>query len=166
MAKTDRRTGSVVDMAFGSTSVTTSAPTVSQINALTRIECYVVDTVDTPRSGSTTDISALCERETFNIATTIENGDITGTFWREFDGSDTAWTLFDDSANPPETQYLVVCRGGFSGAAGAPASGDIADVYTVQVVSRSPMGPTKTDGQRFEVTLAVVEVEFDVTVST
>lgn len=161
MAKTDRRTGSVVDMAFGSSALTVSAPTVAQINALTRIECYTVDTVDTPRSGSTTDISALCERETFNIAATIENGDITGTFWREFDGTDAAWALFDDSAVPPETQYLVVCRGGFSGAAGVAASGNIVDVYTVQVVSRSPMAPTKTDGQRFEVTMSVVAVVFD-----
>lgn len=164
MAKTDRRTGSVVDMAFGSSAVTVSAPTVAQINALTRIECYTVDSVDTPRSGSTTDVSALCERETYNIAATIENGDITGTFWREFDGTDTAWTLFDDSANPPTTQYLVVCRGGFTGAAGIAASGNTVDVYTVQVVSRSPVAPTKADGQRFEVTMAVVGVVFDETV--
>lgn len=161
MTKTDRRTGSVVDMAFGSSTVTVTAPTVTQINALERIECYTVDTVDTPRSGSTTDISSLCERETFNIAATIENGDITGTFWREFDGTDTAWALFDDTANPPETQYLVVCRGGFSGAAGIAATGDIVDVYTVQVVSRSPVAPTKGDGQRFEVTMSVVAVAFD-----
>ena len=165
MANTDRRTGSVFDAAFGSTSVTVAAPTVAEIEALTRIECYVVDTIDTPRSGSTTDISALCERETFNIAATIENGDITSTFWREFDGTDTAWTLFDDSANPPTTNYLVICRGGFSGAAGISATGDDVDVYTVQIVSRSPMGPDKSEGQRFEVTMAVTAVTFDATVA-
>ena len=164
MAKTDRRTGSVFDVAFGSTTITVAAPTVTQINALDRIECYIVDTVDTPRSGSTTDICSLCERETFNIAATISNDDITGTFWREFDGTDTAWALFDDSANPPTTNYLVICRGGFSGAAGIAATGDNVDVYTVQIVSRSPMGPDKSEGQRFEVVMAVTAVSFDVAV--
>jgi len=164
VAKTDRRTGSVVDMAFGSTTVTLAAPTVAQVNALTRVECFVVDTLDAPRSGSTTDISGLCERETYNIATTIENGNIVGTFWREFDGTDTAWALFDDSANPPTNATLAVCRGGFSGAAGIAATGDDVDLYTVQVVSRSPVGPSKTEGQRFEVTMAVVGVVFDVAV--
>lgn len=165
MAITDRRTGSVFDAAFGSSSVTVAAPTVAEIEALDRIECYIVDTIDTPRSGSTTDISALCERETFNIAATIENGDITATLWREFDGTDTAWALFDDSANPPTTNYLVVCRGGFTGTAGAPLAADDVDVYTVQVVSRSPVGPDKTEGQRFEVTLAVTAVTFDAAVA-
>ena len=165
MANTDRRTGSVFDAAFGSSSVTLTAPTVAEITALDRIECYIVDTIDTPRSGSTTDISSLCERETFNIAATIENGDVTATLWREFDGTDTAWALFDDSANPPTTNYLVICRGGFSGAAGVAATGDIVDVYTVQVVSRSPMGPDKGEAQRFEVTLAVTAVSFDVDVA-
>ena len=130
MAIEDRRTGSVFDAAFGSTTVTVSAPTVAQINALTRIECYIVDTLDTPRTGSTTDISALCQRETFNVAATITNGDISSTMWREFDGTDTAWTLFDDSANPPVNSTLVICRGGFSGAAGIAATGDDVDVYT------------------------------------
>lgn len=165
MAIEDRRTGSVFDAAFGSTTVTASAPTVAQINALTRIECYIVDTLDTPRSGSTTDISGLCSRETFNIAATITNGDISTTMWREFDGTDTAWALFDDSANPPTNQTLVICRGGFSGAAGIAASGDNVDVYSVQVVSRAPAGPAKGDGQRFEVMMAVTAVDFDVTVA-
>lgn len=164
MAIEDRRTGSVFDAAFGSSAVTVSAPTVAQINALTRIECYIVDTLDAPRTGSTTDISALCSRETFNIAATITNGDISATFWREFDGTDTAWALFDDSANPPTNQTLVVCRGGFSGAAGIAATGDDVDVYSVQVVSRSPVGPLKGDGQRFEVVMAVTGVVFDETV--
>jgi len=164
VAITDRRTGSVADIAFGSTTVTVTAPTVAQVNALTRIECYIVDTIDTPRTGSTTDISSLCQRETFNIAATVTNGDVSATLWREFDGTDTAWTLFDDSANPPVTSYLVMCRAGFSGVAGIAATGDVVDVYTVQVVSRSPVGPVKGDGQRFETTLAVTAVEFDVTV--
>lgn len=160
----DRRTGSVVDVAFGSTTVTASAPTIAQITALTRLECFIVDGPDTPRTGSSTDISALCERETFNIAATITNGDISVTMWREFDGSDAAWAAMDDSANPPTNQYLIICRGGFSGANGAAASGDIVDVYGVQVISRAPMAPVKTDGQRFEATLAVTSVLFDVTV--
>lgn len=161
MPITDRRTGSVADIAFGSTTVTVTAPTVAQVNALTRIECYIVDTIDTPRTGSTTDISSLCQRETFNIAATVTNGDVSATLWREFDGTDTAWTLFDDSANPPVTSYLVMCRGGFSGVGGIAATGNDVDIYTVQVVSRSPVGPVKGDGQRFEVTLAVTAVVFD-----
>jgi hypothetical protein len=161
MAITDRRTGSVVDIAFGSSTVTVTAPTVAQVNALTRVECFIVDGPETPRSGSTTDISSLCERETYNIATTITNGDITMTLWREFAATEPIWTLFDDSANPPTTQYLIICRGGFSGAAGIAATGNKVDVYTVQTVSRQNVGPNKEEGQRFEVTLAVVATNID-----
>lgn len=165
MAITDRKTGSVADIALIPACSDTTAPTVAEITAGDRLECYIVDSIDTPRSGRTTDISSLCERETYNIATTVENGDITATLWREFDGTDTAWTALDDTAATPVTQYLVVCRGGFSGTAGAPATGDNVDVYTVQVSSRSPEPPTKTEAQRFSVTLACLGVEFDATVS-
>ena len=164
MPITDRQTGSTVDIAFGSSAVTAGAPTVAQVNALTRLECFIVDSMDTPRSGTTTDISGLCERETYNIAATIENGDIGMTMWREFDGTDAAWTAMDDSANPPTTASLVVCRAGFTGTAGIADTGDVTDIYTVQVVSRAAVGPAKADGQRFEATLAVVGVEFDVAV--
>ncbi len=57
-----------------------------------------------------------------------------------------------------------MCRAGFSGVGGIAATGDVVDVYTVQVVSRSPVGPVKGDGQRFETTLAVTAVDFDVDV--
>ena len=166
MAITDRQTGSTVDVAFGIPVVTAGAPTVAEIGALDRLECFIVDSIDTPRSGSTVDISALCQRETFNVAATIENGDISMTLWREFDGTDTAWAALDDSATVPVTASLVLCRAGFTGAGDPPASvaADVVDIYTVQVVSRSPVGPSKTEGQRFEVTLAVVGVEFDVAV--
>ena len=166
MAITDRRVGSVADIAFGSSAVTLTAPTVAQISALTRIECGLVDSIDTPRTGSTTDISGLCSRESYNIAATIENGDITGMAWREFDGTDVYWTLFDDTATPPTNQTLAICRAGFTGAGtpAAPLATDVVDLYTVQVVSRAAVGPAKTDGQRFEFTLAVVGVVFDIAV--
>jgi len=166
MAITDRKTGSVADVALAPTVSDTTGPTVAEITAGTRLETYIVgDGISTPRSGATTDISSLAERETYNIATTITNGDITMSLWREFDGTDAAWTALDDSADPPTTQYLIVARGGFSGAAGAPVATDECDVYTVQVVSRSPSPPNKNDGQSFEATLAVVGVDFAATVA-
>ncbi len=165
MAREDRDTGARADMAFGTSAIAdTTAPTVAEITALTRIECgLITGTLDTPRTGSTTDISANCERETFNVAATIENGNITGTFYREFDGTDEFWALFDDQTVPPPTAYLVIARGGFTG--GTPTAGDDVDVYTCNVVSRSPMAPNKSEAQRFMATLSTVSVDYDGTVA-
>ena len=164
MAQSDRRTGSVVDVAFGS-ALTVAAPTVAEITAMTRLECFIVgDGIDTPRSGSTIDISSLCERDNYDIAGVITNGPITATLWREFDGTDTAWAALDDTADPPDTDYLVICRAGFTGVAGAPVAADEVDVYTVQIVSRSPSAPSKTEAQRFDAMFAVADHEFDVAV--
>ncbi len=162
MAITDRKLGSVADIKYGVSTVTTTAPTVAQVTALTSIECGIIgDTFDIPRSGATADISSLCQRETFNIAAAITNGDITADLWREFDATDVYWTLFNDTAASPVNGYLVVCSKGFSGALGVPAVTDKVDVYTCQVVSRATKAPNKTEGQRFTVTLSVVSVEFD-----
>lgn len=162
MAITDRRIGSVADIRFGVTTVTLTAPTVAQVTALTSIECGIVgDSFEAPRSGNTTDISSLCQRETYNIAATIENGNLTMTLWREFDATDVYWTLFDDTALIPVNSSLVICRKGFSGALGVPAVTDKVDIYSTQTVSRAPVAPNKTQAQRFEVTLAVVGVTWD-----
>lgn len=164
MAKEDRRIGSVADIAFGSTGIAdVTAPTAAEVAALTRIECGLVESIDTPRTGNTTDISSLCERETFHIASTVDNAPITGMGWREFDGTDEYWTAFDDTAVPPVTQHLVMCRGGFT--SGTPTAGDIVDVYTVQVMHREAVGPNKTEAQRFSFSLAVSNVESDVAIA-
>jgi hypothetical protein len=164
MAQSDRLTGSVVDIAFGS-SLTPAAPTVAEINALDRLECYVVGSgFSTPRSGSTIDISSLCERDDYNVAGPITNGPIVATLWREFDGTDTAWAALDDTADPPTTDYLVVCRGGFTGVAGIADADDNVDVYTVQIVSREPSAPNKGEAQRFDAQWAVANHAFDVAV--
>jgi len=161
LAKTDRRTGSVVDVALAPAVSDTAAPTVAEISAGTRLEDYIVGSFSTPRSGSAAEIGGLSDRETFYIAATIDNGTVTIPMWREFDGTDTAWAALDDTANPPTNQYLVVSRAGFTGAAGAPVSTDVCDVYTVQVISRQPADPDKTAGQQFEAVLAVSDVAFD-----
>ena len=158
MAATDRQNGSVADIAFGAAGITsTTAPSAAEINALTRIECGIVDGPTTPRSGSTIDISGLCDTEDRYKAGNLNNGPITITLWREFDGTDAYWTLFDDAT--AGTQHLVIARGGFAGATAAAAG--VVDVYTVEVMKREPSSPARNEAQRFEVELAVTQVDFD-----
>ena len=71
---------------------------------------------------------------------------------------------FDDTSEPPTNQTLAICRAGFSGALGIAAVGGLVDLYTIQVVSRNPMGPTKPDGQRFGFVLAASTVSMDVAI--
>lgn len=159
MAKADRRNGSVADVSFGASTVTDPA-TALEVTALTRIECGLVDgSPDTPRDPTEIDISGLCDRESASISGRIINGMIVGSAYREMDGTDEFWTAFDDTANPPATQTLVVCRTGYT--AGTPAAADVCDVYTVQVASRSPEPLDGTDAQRFGFSLTVLEARFD-----
>lgn len=155
----DRRTGSIVDWVIAPTVTSVTAPTVAEITAGTRLEDGIVDTIDTPRSGSSTDVSGASSRENADIAATITNGPVTGTAWREFDGTDTYWAALDDAGDPPTTQYLIAARGGFTG--GTPTAADVVDVYTVQIMSRGPVGPVKGDGQRFEFEMSILAVNFD-----
>jgi len=162
MAATDRQNGSVADIAFGSAGITsTTAPTVAEIGALTDIECAIVDGPDANRSGSTIDISGLCDTDDRYKAGNITNDPITITLWREFDGTDTYWTLFDDAT--AGTQHLVIARQGWT--SGTPTAADVCDVYTVEVMKRSPMAPARNEAQRFEVELAVTQVDFDAVVA-
>lgn len=161
MAVADRLNGLFADVAFGSSTVTVAAPTVAEIGALTRIECAIVDGPETPRSGSTIDISGLCDTETRMKAGIVTNDPISVTLWREFDGTDAYWTLFDDAT--AGTQYLVICREGFT--AGTPTAADNVDVYSVEVMKREPSSPVRNEGQRFAVELAVIQVDFDSTVA-
>ena len=163
MAATDRQNGSVVDAVFGASAiVSTTAPTAAELGALTDIECGIVSGPDTPRNGSTIDISGLCDEENRKKAGPTDNGDITITLWREFDGTDAFWTLFDDATQG--TQYLVIARGGWT-TTGTPTAADICDVYTVEVMSREPGAPVRGEAQRFTVMLAVTQVDFDAVVA-
>jgi len=158
VSATDRSNGTIVDAAFGPTLTSTTSPTAVEINAMTRIECGIVDGPNAPRTGSTVDITGLCDEESRKKRGTTDNGDITITMYREFDGTDAFWAAFDDATTT--TQYLVISRGGF--AAATAAATDVVDVYTVQMLSREPSSPTRTESQRFVATLAVVApVDFD-----
>ena len=162
MAVADRLNGLFADIAFGSGAISdTTAPTVAEIGALTRIECAIVDGPETPRSGSTIDISGLCDTETRQKAGITTNEPVTLTVWREFDGTDAYWTLFDDAT--AGSQHLVICRAGFTGAGdpAAPLATDIVDVYEVEVMKREPSAPVRNEGQRCMVELAVIQTDFD-----
>ena len=163
MAAADRVNGSVVDIVFGSSGISdTSAPTAAELGALTDIECGIVDGPDAQRRGSTIDISALCDTDDRMKAGNITNEPITLTLYREGDGTDAFWTLFDDSTTG--TQHLAVARFGWT-ATGTPTATDVCDVYTVEVMKRSPMSPVRNEAQRFEVELAVIQVDFDAVVA-
>lgn len=176
--KANRRLGSVADIAFGATGIADlTAPTVAEINALERIECDIAgsDTIEANRTGSRARIEGLCEIESAEITAFITNGPIQGQGFRHFANpdatpaeklaADTFWNLMDDTALPPVTQHMVMARGGFSGAAGIAAEGDVVDVYEVQVSARGPIGPRQTTAQMFSFELSVLSVQFSVAVA-
>ena len=168
-------TGAVVDLAFGTPVIADlSAPTVAEVTALTRFECWVAGDapVTTPRSGNTTDLSSLCDVNSFLTPTTVLNDVIQFMCWRYLlpaggTGPDDAWNLFDDSANPKVAQDLVIARGGFSGAGTpeVPAAGDIVDVYRTKIIVRAPEDIERESGQMFRVELAPSDVQFSVTIA-
>ena len=164
MAKTDRRNGSVLDMSFGATTVTAGAPTVAEVTALTRIECAVVGdgSVSTTRSPSYVDIAGLCDFSSAQLAGRVTNDPIEIPLFREFDGTDEFWVLFDDTADPRPIQTLVVCRAGYTG--GVVTAADVVDIYTVQVAARSPQDVADGDAQAFDASLSVITAEFDVAI--
>ena len=153
MAKADRRNASVADISFGATSVTAGAITVAEATALTRVECAFIDGLDTPRSGSGIAIHALCDTETAEIAGRITNDPVSFVAFREFDGTDAYWALFDDGADPNPVQNMLVARAGYSG--GTPTIGDVVDWYELSVSARSPMLGDE-ESQRFDGELRVV----------
>lgn len=170
-AKAARQLGSIADIAFGADAIAdVTAPTLAEVNALTRIELQIAgsSTVETPRSGSGARIEGLAEIETAEIAGLVTNGPITGSAFQHFiQGDETAndiFILFDDSAVPAATQHLIICRGGFSGEAGVAAADDVVDVYTVQVSARNPIGPPQSEAQMFSFELRVQNVETNVQV--
>jgi len=165
-SKTNILVGSAADIAFGASGIATvTAPTVAEVNALTRIECDIVGggQVTTPRTGNTVDISSLCDTENYEVPTTIVNGRIQIPFFRYLgDGiTDVAWDLFDDSANPATTQHLVICRYGFQGAGTPPiaAADDVVDVYTVKIIVRAEDPISKDVDQRGMVEMSVLNRE-------
>jgi hypothetical protein len=153
MTAADRRIGAYMDVAFGLGPISLTAPTAVSVNTLTRVECALVGVgPDTPRSGTVADASGLCDIEDRQIAGLRNNGPITFPVFREFDATDTYWTLFSDVAQPPATQYLVISPGGFAGATAVAT--EKVDVYQVHVVSRAPVAVARGETQRFMVTLA------------
>lgn len=166
--KADRKLGNIADWAFGTPiAADPTAPTVAEVNALTRIECDIVgsDTIETPRTGSGVRIEGLCDLESSEIAGLITNGPIVGQGFRHFDGTDGFYVLMDDTTDPTPTQTLIGCRAGFSGAAGIAAAGDVVDVFEVQVSARNAIGPRQNDAQMFGFELRVLRAEYNVTVA-
>jgi hypothetical protein len=164
---TQRRNGSVVDMAIGTVlPANPAAPTVIELNAATmiRLECDVVggETVDTPRTGTAIDVAGLCQLDSAEIAGMIQNGPITLSLYRHFGAPDLTWAAFDDTVSPAPAKAFWMCRAGATGALGAIAATDKVDLFTVTVMHRNPIGPRKGDAQRYEVALAVQAARFDV----
>lgn len=162
MAVTDRQNGSVADIHFGSSGISdTTGPTAAEVAALTKIDCGIVDGPETPSQGSEIDISGLCDTRSRKKAGNTDDGPITITLWREFDGTDAYWALFDPATTG--TQHLVIARAGFT--SGTATAGDTCDVYTVEVMKREPSAPVRNEGQRFTVELSVTQTDEDATVA-
>jgi len=167
MAVADRINGLYVDVVFGASAVVDlSAPTVAELTTgKTLIECAIVEGPATPRTGTTIDITGLCDTKSRMKAGTIQNDPITMTIWREPGiegaGTDAYWTLFDDATSG--SQFLGIARSGFT--SGAPTAGDIVDMFEVEVMSREASAPVRGEAQRFVVTLAVIDDNYDAVVA-
>ena len=117
-------------------SVTT--PSAAEVNAGTEITdaCQVVP--DSPRSGNQADDSDLSDRVNKQVRGTINLGPVTFRMKRTL-ATETEYAAVVEG----DSRFLVVLRQGTAGA--SPASGDLADVFTIEVNVKGPGVPGRDE---------------------
>lgn len=163
MAAGDRLNGNQVDVAFGAGAIASlAAPTAAEAGALTPIECAIVDGPATPQSGSTIDLTALCDTSSRQKAGLLTNNPITITLFREPNTTDPEWVLFDPATTG--SQHLLIARGGWA-TTDTPTLADKCEAYEVEVMKRESSTPVNNEASRFMVELAVISVEQDAVIA-
>lgn len=120
------------------TLASTSSPSAAEVNAGTELTAALRGMPDAPRSGNVADDSDLSSRVDTQQRGTITLGAITLQMKRST-ATETEYSALDEG----DSGYLVVFRKGTAGA--SPASGDIADVFTVDVNTKGPGTPGRNE---------------------
>lgn len=130
------------------TTVTKAAPTAAQLNAGTRLETFMRNMPNIPRSANLVDIATLDDKYESRQVGTRGGEMITAEFLR--DGTtDTAYTTLAEDASG----YFVIARKGIAGATFAAA--DKVDVYPVTVASKVDGTPGRNDPDFFVAEMVV-----------
>lgn len=125
--------------AFWVTTLTDPAnPSATEVNAGTEITPALRGIPDYPRTGQVADDADLSSRVNKQKRGTIDLGDVSLTMKRT-----TATETEYSAINEGDAGYLVIFRKGTAGA--SPASGDVADVLTVECNTKSPRVPGRND---------------------
>lgn len=133
---------------FAPTIANTSAPTVAELGVGTDVTPFL-STIDTPLDGDAVDSSDLASAFNKTVAGTY-GGNISAEMYRD-DTTDTAWTTFDRNVEG----YFVIRRFGGSGTAWVIA--DVAEVYHVRIITKSPGTLDRNNVQMFSVDAAVLD---------
>ena len=133
---------------FAPTIVDTSAPTTVELTAGTDVTPWL-STIDTPLDGDAVDSSDLSSAFNKTVAGTY-GGNISGEMYRD-DTADTAWDLFDRDTEG----YFVIRR--FGGSDVAWTAADVAEVYQVRIITKSPGSLDRNNVQMFGIDAAVLD---------
>ena len=120
------------------TLTSTTSPSAAEINAGTELTSKLRGIPNLPRSGNTADDSDLSSAFEKRIRATVGGDTVSFDLKRE-KGTETEYSAMSEGDNG----YLVVFRKGTAGS--SPASGDVCDVYPVQVLVKSPGQPGRND---------------------
>lgn len=140
----------VVRISWVQTISSTAAPTVTELDAGTVISDEL-QSLDTPLDGEAVPSPDLSSAFRKTVAGTF-GGEATGEFYRDDDGTDAMWVLF----NRNDTGYIVIRR--FGGSDTAYANADKVEVWQTRVITKSP-AQMSADGsvQMFTVNFATLD---------
>lgn len=140
----------VVRISWVQTISSVAAPTTTELNAGTVISDEM-QSLDTPLDGEAVPSPDLSSAFRKTVAGTF-GGEATGEFYRDDDGTDAMWVLFDRG----DVGYIVIRR--FGGSATAWTAADKVEVWNTRVITKSP-ATMSADGsvQMFTVNFATLD---------
>lgn len=139
-----------------------TAPTVAELDAGTLLQDAMTrDGLTTPDSGNTVDASDVSNLQNKTARGTRGGDSLSITAHRDSDSaSDGAW----DTLSNDYDGYIVIRR--FGGSSTAWASGDVVEVWPIEVISREMAAIATDQTQRFTSQCAVTDaVTYDATVA-
>lgn len=135
-----------------------TAPTLAEITAGEDLTPFL-RSIDTPLEGNAVDAATAESAFNSTVRGTYGGQPVTGEFTRDNDpDDDTAWNTL-----PFGTEgYLVIARRGGTGTDGVLDTGDLVDVFPIDVTGRNPVAYGRNELARFSLQAAVpTPPEFD-----
>jgi len=134
---------------FAPTIADPAAPSLTELTAGTDVTPFM-STFDTPLDGDAVDSADLSSAFNKTVAG-VYGGNIQSEMYRDDDGTDAAWALFDRDTDG----YFVIRR--FGGTTTAWTNLDDAEVYHVRIITKSPTGLDRNSVQMFTIDAAVLD---------